>query len=61
MYNYLLSPSTHTHTYTHINTAYADHTKKNEDQLTIKRGDIVGRVKDNSDMWKVSCFIITLL
>ncbi len=54
----------HTHTHTHTSThtliviaAYADHTKENEKQLTIKKGDIVGvgRVEDNSDTWIVSC------
>ncbi len=41
--------------HTLIIAAYADHTKDNEEQLTIKKGDFVGRVKDNSDTWKVSC------
>ncbi len=41
--------------HTLIIAAYADHTKENEEQLTIKKGDFVGRVKDNSDTWIVSC------
>ena len=56
----LLSPfprSTHPPTHTLIIVAaYADHTK--DKQLTIKTGDIVGRVEDNSDTWIVSCLSV---